>query len=114
MIRRGEIYFVKLDPVQGREQRGRRPVLVVSTDAINAQPLVVIVVVGTDAQNVPRDYPVNVRVTAAETGLPKDTVFLGFQLRSLDRSRFSQLPAGSLPAPRMRDMDNALRLTLGL
>ena len=44
MIRRGEIYFVNLNPTKGREQRGRRPVLVVSVDAINSQPLVVAVV----------------------------------------------------------------------
>jgi mRNA interferase MazF len=29
-VRRGEIYFVNLNPVQGREEAGRRPVLVLS------------------------------------------------------------------------------------
>ena len=76
MISRGQIYFVDLNPTRGREQAGRRPVLVVSSDAINRQPLVVSVVVGTDAANVPRHYPTNVRVTARESGLPRDTVFL--------------------------------------
>ncbi len=47
MIRRGEIYFVDLDPIRGREQAGRRPVLVLSIDAINRLPLVVTVVIGT-------------------------------------------------------------------
>jgi mRNA interferase MazF len=87
MIRRGQIHFASLDPVRGREQAGRRPVLVVSSDAINRLPLVVTVVVGTDAANISRDYPVNVRVTAAEFGFPRDTVFLCFQARSLDPSR---------------------------
>jgi len=32
MIQRGEIYFVDLNPVQGREQAGRRPVLVLSIE----------------------------------------------------------------------------------
>ena len=32
---RGEVYFVDLSPVQGREQSGQRPVLVLSIDAIN-------------------------------------------------------------------------------
>ena len=84
MIRRGQIYFAAIDPVRGREQAGSRPVLVVSSDAINRLPLVVTVVAGTDAANISRDYPVNVRVTAAECGLARDTMF---QLRSLDRSR---------------------------
>ena len=40
-VRRGEIYFVNLNPVEGREQAGHRPVLVLSRDAINRLPLVV-------------------------------------------------------------------------
>ena len=114
MIHRGQVYFVRLNPVQGREQAGTRPVLVVSADAINRQPLVVTVVAGTDSANVPRDYPTNVRVRARETGLPNDTVFLCFQLRSLDTSRFTMPPAGAIPAEKMREVDEALRLVLDL
>ncbi len=120
MIRRGEVYFVNLGATEGREQMGRRPVLVVSSDAINRQPLVVTVIVGTDAAKVPREYPTNVRVTAEESGLPKDTVFLGFQIRSLDPSRLVD-PArkrpsvvGMLPADRLADVERALRLVLEL
>ena len=120
MIGRGQIYFVNLNPTQGREQAGYRPVLVVSVDAINRQPLVVTVVVGTSAKNVPKDYPTNVRVTAQETGLPSDTVFLCFQTRSLDPGRFldpkTRRPnlAGAMPPARMTEVENALRLVLGL
>ena len=88
MISCGDIYFVGLSPTQGREQAGHRPVLVVSSDAINRQPQKVRVVVGTDAGHVTREYPTNARATAAETGLPKDTVVLCFQLRSLDPAQF--------------------------
>jgi mRNA interferase ChpB len=34
-MKRGEIWLVPLDPVQGHEQRGRRPVLIVSPEAFN-------------------------------------------------------------------------------
>jgi mRNA interferase MazF len=120
MINRGQIYFVNLSPTEGREQTGYRPVLVVSVDAINRQPLVVTVVVGTSAKNVSRDYPTNVRVTSKETGLPVDTIFLCFQIRSLDPRRFfdakTRRPnlAGSMPAAGMTKVENALRLVLGL
>jgi len=80
-IRRGDIYFVNLNPVQGREQAGQRPVLILSIDSINHLPLVVTVVVGTKGDNVSRDYPTNVRLSPAETGLPMETVFLGFSVR---------------------------------
>jgi mRNA-degrading endonuclease toxin of MazEF toxin-antitoxin module len=32
---RGEIWLVGLDPIQGHEQKGRRPVLIVSPEAFN-------------------------------------------------------------------------------
>ena len=75
-MQRSDIYFVNLNPVQGREQAGQRPVLVLSIDAINDLPLVVTVVVGTKGENVTRDYPTNVRLSPAESGLPLETVFL--------------------------------------
>lgn len=34
-MRRGEIWLVALDPTQGHEQKGRRPVLIVSPEAFN-------------------------------------------------------------------------------
>jgi mRNA interferase MazF len=114
VVSRGQIYFASLDPIHGREQPGRRPVLVVSSDAINRQPLVIAVIVGTDGANVERDYPTNIRVTAAESGLPRDTVFMAFQLRSLDRSRFTGAAVGSLSPTRMTEVATALRLTLEL
>lgn len=107
-------------PTSGREQAGRRPVLVVSHDAINRQPLVVTVVVGTDATRLAVDYPTNVRVTASESGLPRDTMFLCFQIRSLDPSRFTDPAtgqvrlAGRVTPERMSEVDAALRLTLAL
>jgi mRNA interferase ChpB len=35
-VKRGEIWMVSLEPTRGREQRGHRPVLIVSPDAFNA------------------------------------------------------------------------------
>lgn len=34
-MKRGDIYMVSLDPTKGREQRGHRPVLIVSPAAFN-------------------------------------------------------------------------------
>jgi mRNA-degrading endonuclease toxin of MazEF toxin-antitoxin module len=35
LMKRGDIWLVGLDPTQGHEQRGRRPVLIVSPEAFN-------------------------------------------------------------------------------
>jgi mRNA interferase MazF len=113
-IERGQIYFVNLNPVKGREQSGERPVLVVSSDTINKQPLVVTVVVGTKGTNVTRDYPTNVRISPQESGLPLETVFMCFQIRSLDPNRFPQNPAGKIRGNTLTKIENALRLCLAL
>ena len=113
-IQRGDIYFVNLNPVQGREQAGQRPVVVLSIDAVNRLPLVVTVVVGTNGANLTRDYPTNVRVAPADSDLPLETVFLGFQLRSLDPRRFPATAAGRLSPPLLQQVELAVRYCLGL
>ncbi len=113
-IERGDIYLVDLNPVQGREQAGRRPVLVLSVNAINHLPLVVTVVIGTKGENVARDYPTNVRLSSAESGLPMETVFLCFQFRSLDPSRFAGPPAGRISGTTLNKVEATVRHCLGL
>lgn len=113
-IRRGEIYFVDLNPIQGREQSGKRPVLVLSNNTINELPLVVTVVVGTKGDRVTQNYPTNVRVPAQESGLPLETVFLCFQIRSLDARRFPKRPAGKMSDEMLGQVEEAVRYCLDL
>lgn len=113
-IHRGEIYFVDLNPVQGREQAGKRPILVLSIDTINRLPLVVTGIVGTKGQNISRDYPTNVRISTEESGLPQETIFLCFQIRSLDASRFPEKPVGKLPDEAIARIESKVRYCLGL
>ena len=120
MIRRGDVYFADMDPVRGREQAGRRPVVVVSSDSLNRHDLVVTVVMGTTAREGGRLYSTDVLVPAAESGLPRDTVFLCYQIRSVDPSRFldanwnASRRMGALGPHRMAEIDRALRTALAL
>ena len=85
--------------------------LVHSIDALNRLPLVVTVVVETKGQNAAQNYP-NVRVAAS--GLPLETVFLCFQVRSLDVSRFPPTPAGKISGAILNQVEDAVRYCLGL
>jgi mRNA interferase MazF len=49
-----------------------------------------------------------------ESGLPKETVFLCFQIRSLDFNRFPNQPAGKLSEAKMQEIEDAVRYCLGL
>lgn len=44
LMKRGEIWLVALDPTEGHEQKGRRPVLIVSPEAFNRVTKVPVVV----------------------------------------------------------------------
>jgi len=113
-IQRGQVYFVNLNPVQGREQAGIRPILVLSIDTLNKVPLVVTVVVGTKGTNIKHDYPTNVRVHPEESGLPIETVFMCFQVRSLDKGRFPTEASGQISDAKMLEIEATVRYCLGL
>jgi mRNA interferase MazF len=113
-IQRGEIYFVNLNPIQGREQSGKRPVLVLSIDAINKMPLVITVLIGTKGANILQDYKTNVRVSPEESGLPLETVFMCFQIRSISSERFPNSPAGKLTLEKLTEIEQAVKYCLGL
>jgi mRNA interferase MazF len=83
-------------------------------DGINRLPLVVTVIVGTKGENVPRDYPTNVRLSPDETVLPMETDFLCFQVRSLDPQRFPERPAGRVSGDVLRRVEDRVRYCLGL
>ena len=56
----------------------------------------------------------DVRVPTAESGLPMETVFLGFQFRSLDPRRFIAPPAGRISSTLLERVEPAVRHCLGL
>ena len=53
-MKRGEIWLVGLDPTQGHEQKGRRPVLIVSPEAFNRLTKVPVVLPITSGGNFAR------------------------------------------------------------
>jgi len=53
-MKRGEIWLVGLDPAQGHEQKGRRPVLIVSPEAFNRVTKVPVVLPITSGGNFAR------------------------------------------------------------
>ena len=55
-----------------------------------------------------------VRVSSDESGLPLETVFLYFQIRSLDGSMFSEQPVGKSSDDKMKEIETAVRYCLGL
>lgn len=112
-MRRGEVYDARLDPAEGSEQAGTRPVIVVSRDAINASSPVILVVPCTTFRPGRRVFPSQIVIYAPDGGLAVDSVALGEQVRSLAKSRLGRL-RGVLSASVVAQLDNALLIALDL
>jgi mRNA interferase MazF len=112
-MKRGDVYDARLNPTEGSEQAGIRPVIVVSRDAINQYSAVIVVIPLTNAENVTRSYPNNVLIPAGNGGLTADSVALGGQVRAIAKTRLLRL-RGSLSADMMTQIDRILQITLDL
>jgi mRNA interferase MazF len=105
--KRGDVYWVNLDPVVGTEIRKTRPAVVVSNDSCNRYGTRVVVLPITS--NTDSLYPGEAIVEIK--GKPGRA--LGDQVRSIDKSRL-KTRVGRLTADEMSRVDEALAITLGL
>lgn len=83
-ILRGDILWADLDPVRGREQAGRRPVVVLSEEVFNERSGTVIAVAVTSQQPA-AGFPLTVEIASAR--LPKRSWVKVSQIRTLSTAR---------------------------
>jgi len=110
---RGDVFAARLDPTEGSEQAGTRPVAVVSRDSINANSPVVVVVPITDAANVKRIYPSHAHLPKNSGGLKMDSVAKAEQIRAIQISRFVGY-YGRLEREALTRIEEAIKITLAL
>jgi mRNA interferase MazF len=110
--RRGELYWVGLDPTIGSEIAKTRPCLVVSNDVGNQYAERVIVAPLTTG-GVERVYPFEVLVPAGTAGLTQTSKVLLDQLRTVDKRRLGRR-LGALDDTLMRAVNRATRLSLAV
>ena len=110
-IKRGEIYFADLSPVVGSEQGGVRPVLIVQNNVGNKYSPTVIVAAITSQINKAK-IPTHVEVSALEYNLPKDSVVLLEQIRTIDKRRLKE-KLSSLDEAKMKKVNIAMLISLG-
>ena len=111
MIKRGELYYADLSPVVGSEQGGVRPVLVVQNDVGNKYSPTVIAAAVTSQMGKAK-LPTHIELAAGDYGLPKDSVVLLEQIRTIDKRRLRER-IGELPINLMRKVNDALMISLG-
>ena len=111
-IRRGDLFWVSLDPTKGSEQAGRRPVLVIQNDLGNEFASTVIIAPLTTKQYT-KHYPTNVTVPSGTAGLKEDSTILLSQIRTIDKLRLEK-KIGHLSPGYLSEVNRAIAISLGL
>ena len=87
IVKKGEVYYADLNPVIGSEQGGCRPVVIVQNNTGNLYSPTTIIVPVT-ARKRKKALPTHIKVKGA--GLPKKSIALLEQLRTIDKSRLKE------------------------
>ena len=90
MVKKWSLYWVNHDPVQGSEQSGVRPALIISNDIVNETlPVVTILPVSSLKQD-GRVYPTEVLLEKQLSGLPKHSLIMIHQIRTVSKLRIGK------------------------
>lgn len=111
-LKRGDIFFAELNPVQGSEQGGVRPVLVVQNDVGNNYSPTTIILPITSKMTKAK-LPTHVALSRRESGLSRDSVVLAEQIRTIDKVRLQQKVA-TLNEMTMSRINNAMEISMGI
>ncbi len=114
-MKRGEVWWAELSPRSGSEQRGRRPVVIVSHDAFNQTEgwrSIIVVPLSTSVTQARRG-PTAPGLPRGSAGLLKSSVALCHQVTTLDRSKLTQ-PIGTLPGDALESIQAGLKAALCL
>ena len=114
-MKRGDVYWADLAPRSGSEQRGRRPVILVSGDGFNQSPgwrSVIVVPVSTSAGQARRG-PTVLEIPAGMAGLAKASLAVCHQVTTLDRAKLSK-QIGLLPPDLVETLGDGLKAALDL
>jgi mRNA interferase MazF len=83
------VFETNLDPVTGAEQKGRRPVLVVSNEEFNqAMPNVTVLPLTSTKR---RLYPSEILLPEGKAGQPQESIIMAHQIRTISKQRLGKL-----------------------
>jgi len=87
MVNKWEIYFCNLNPSEGSEQRGLRPVMIISNDDVNHNLPVSTVIPFSSVKPEDKIYPTEIYLPNNIAGLKKDSVAMIQQIRTVSHGR---------------------------
>ncbi|MEE4211007.1 MAG: type II toxin-antitoxin system PemK/MazF family toxin [Parvularcula sp.] len=111
-VGQGDVCWADLGEPSGSEPGFRRPVVVVQGDAFNRSRISTVVCVSLTSNVKWASAPGNVLLSAAATGLPKDSVANVSQIVTLDKSELTER-IGKLPRAKLDLVLSGIDVVLG-
>ena len=112
-MRRGEIRWASLATPDGASPGFRRPVLVVQSNEFNDSRIQTVICAVITSNTRLANAPGNVLLSKKASGLKKQSVVNVSQMNTIDR-RFLSKFLGRLPAQKLREVDDGIRLALAI
>jgi mRNA interferase MazF len=111
-ILKGDVYYADLRGSEGSEQSGVRPVLIIQNNTGNKfSPCVICAPLTTQIKK--NGLPTHVKIDANKSGLPRDSVAMIEQPRTLDKKRLGSF-MGRLTGDCLSRVDSAIAVSFGL
>lgn len=111
LIKRGDIYWIRLDPTEGFEIGKTRPAVVISNDINNefADTITVLPV----TSSVGKVYPFEVFLEKGIGNISSDSKVKTNQIRTVDKKRLKER-IGKIPEAILNEIEKALKIHLEL
>ncbi|HEY9865373.1 MAG TPA: type II toxin-antitoxin system PemK/MazF family toxin [Candidatus Obscuribacterales bacterium] len=110
-IKRGEIWLANLNPTQGSEQAGIRPVIIFQNDIVSQFSTTTLAIPLTTNQR-RATLPICMAIAQGDGGLLENSVALCFQMRVLDKTRLVR-KLGQLGRETITQLEAVVLITLG-
>jgi mRNA interferase MazF len=110
-LKRGEVWLADLNPTQGSEQSGIRPVIIFQNDLVSQFSTTTIAIPLTTNQR-RAALPICLMIEQGNGGLSQNSVALCYQMRVLDKTRLIR-KLGILNPETISQLEGVVLLTLG-
>lgn len=111
VIQRGDIFWVNFSPGKGSEPEGRRPGLVIQSDALNNSNINTVLMIAITSTLKFGELPGNVTLKKGEANMPKRCVINVTQIKSVDKSGLAQ-KIGTLSSQKMEEVIRGVKLVM--